>query len=121
MAMTMLSRMIRLLTLLAVAMLPLGMARASAPVQPAGHHAMAGMGSMTPGNCDEMDRAAGPHDGHKLPGECAMACASALPALPDSPPLIARISFVPAAPVALPAARLHGLILDIATPPPRIA
>jgi len=115
----MLSRAIPILTLIAVLILPLGMARANAPQPMADHHAMTGMGTMTPGHCDEMGSAAQRHGDHKLPGECAMACASALPALPT----IAAISVAPEIrhDLVLPGlvAALHGLILDIATPPPR--
>lgn len=117
----MLSRMIRLLTLLAVTMLPLGMARASAPQPMADHHAMAGMGTMSPGHCDEMDQPASPHDDHKLPGECAMACASALPALPVATSVFVSLRPSPAPLVAAILTTLHGLILEIATPPPRAA
>lgn len=113
--------MIRLLTLLAVMMLPFGMARANAMQPMANHHAMTGMGTMTPGHCDEMDRSASPHGDHKAPGECAMACASALPALPAASTVLVARPPAPERLVAAIATTLHGLILEIATPPPRFA
>jgi len=92
----------RLATLVALMMLPLSMGAAA--------H---GQG-MTAAHCS--------HDKPmKAPaGDCAMACASTLPATPaavEERPLSASLEHGHPALTA----RLHGLILDIATPPPRIA
>jgi hypothetical protein len=100
----------RLLLLIAVLFLPLGM---NAPAAAATHHGpMAGMAMS-----DRPDQP-GRHQQKAWSPVCTMACASALPAFDrrddDEIAPIARIAFAP-----LPAHPLHGLVPDIATPPPK--
>ena len=99
----------KLALLLAVLLMPLGMAPAAAT---GGHHMMAGMPA---GHCPDQ----GPTN-HESSGiaDCAMACASALPAADfasERQPL--ALSAAPL--LAVPAERLHGLHPETATPPPR--
>lgn len=100
--------------LFAVMLVPLGMAHPAAAT--AGDRLMAGM-AIAEGHCpDGLAR----HDGKAMPGECTMACASALPAL-DQPgsivlDMVATARMEPPAPE-----RMTGILLDIATPPPRNA
>ena len=101
----------RLLVLVAVLLMPLGMAPASASMA---HDQM--MAGMPMGHCpDQAPR----HDGKSAFGECTMACAAALPAIDrrsDEPDLIVR---EPVQSVAVQ--RLHGLHPETATPPPKTA
>lgn len=98
----------KLLTLLAVLLLPLGMApAAAAPVR----NQMA----MPMQHCPDQS----PQQRHDGFTECTMACAAALPAMEsqtDAP-------LMRAAPVAQasPIEPLHGLHPETATPPPRLA
>ena len=101
----------KLLILLAVLLMPLGMAPASASVA---HDQM--MAGMAMGHCPEQ---APSNESKNAFGECTMACAAALPAIDgqrDERGLIVR---APAQPVA--ARCLHGLHPETATPPPKIA
>jgi hypothetical protein len=98
------------LLLLALLVSPLAMQPAAATV-PQGHATMA---STMPGHCDPA-----PASKAHLPGECAMACASALPAT-DLPSLAAPLR-EPAAVRQAQVALLSGRILQVATPPPRTA
>jgi hypothetical protein len=97
----------KLLLLLAVLLMPFGMAPAAAAAQ---HHPMA----TAMGHCpDQQSR-------HEMKGgiaECTMACAGALPAAE----LAAEQAIPAASPRAAipPAARLRGLNPDTATPPPK--
>jgi hypothetical protein len=106
------TRMIaQLMVLVAVLLMPLGMAPAAAG---AGHHQA--MASMPMEQCP--DQAPSRDVKHGF-GECTMACAAALPAVDarrDQPALII------CAPVAANASHaLHGLHPDTATPPPKRA
>lgn len=96
----------KLLALIAVLLIPLGMAPAAAsPVH--GHVAM------PMEHCPDQ----APKQTHGTSAECTMACAGALPAVAAShmaPPLFAERLAQPA-----PTARLHGLHPETATPPPR--
>ena len=101
----------RLLVLLAVLLMPLSMAPASASM--AHDQIMAGMPM---GHCPDQ---APSHDGKSAFGECTMACAAALPAIDrqaDQTDLIIR---EPVQPVAVQ--RLRGLHPETATPPPKTA
>ena len=100
----------RALMLVALFVMPMGMGSGGATAHPA-------MGVMAAGHCDQ---SAPERPMKAMPGDCAMACASALPATPaaaDDLPLAKPDGHGRPALMA----KLHGLILDIATPPPRIA
>ena len=100
-------RLWRLIVLIAVLMMPFGMAQAPASPLEAG---------MSMGHC--VDQGSGHGSKHGL-AECTMACAAALPATD------ARVNY----PLVMvsehirpkTSARLHGLHPTIATPPPRLA
>jgi hypothetical protein len=95
--------------LLAVLLMPLGMApaAASAPDHPI-------MANMSMGHCPDQNSH---HDAKGTIAECTMACASALPAVDRaaSGPLL--IVCEPVIPVGTQ--RLHGLHPETATPPPK--
>jgi hypothetical protein len=98
----------KLLVLMAVLLMPFGMAPAGA----AGHHAASA--SMVMSHCPDQKTA-----DHAKGGavECTMACAAALPAIdaPGQQPLL-----VACEPLEQSAAeRLHGLHPETATPPPK--
>jgi len=98
----------KLLTLIAVLLMPFGMV---APASATPHHAMA---SMPMQHCPEQS----PSQKGKLGfSECTMACAGALPAVERSPNDGRRsdVTLV----LALPVHQLHGIHVDIATPPPK--
>ena len=102
------SRLINILMVIALALMPFGMA---APAAAAAHHPAAGSGAAE--HCP--DRNAAPLANHGI-GECAMGCAAAIPPLdrvagPQSPPAtpILRMLVEP----------LTGLQPETATPPPR--
>ena len=101
----------RLLVLLALLMMPLGMA--PTPASAPNHQMMAGMPM---GHCPDQ---APSRDSKSAFGECTMACAAALPAIDhqmDEQDLIVR------EPVrSVPVQRLHGLHPETATPPPKTA
>jgi len=102
-------RILALLALLAVIVMPFGMAPAQA--SPVEHHAMAGMAM---DHCPDQQGPKAPHGGFD---QCTMACAAALPAL-DAPRAAAPM--IVCEPLAQPAAeRLHGLHPETATPPPK--
>jgi hypothetical protein len=105
-----LQTIVRLLTLVAVLIMPFGMAPAVAAPQ---HAAMAGM---TMEHCPDQTPA---DQGKNAFAECTMACAAALPAIdrqPEERHMIVR------EPVERLAVRcLHGLHPETAAPPPRTA
>ena len=72
---------------------------------------------MTMGDCAGSQHG---QPGHGTPADCTMACASALPAMPivldAGPERQARDLCRPAV-----SAKLFGTVLEIATPPPRLA
>lgn len=97
----------RLIVLIAVLMMPFGMAQAPASPLEAG---------MSMGHC--VDQGSGQGSKHGL-AECTMACAAALPALDarvDHPLLIVSEHVLSGT-----SEPLHGLHPRIATPPPRLA
>jgi hypothetical protein len=99
---------LRLLTLAAVLLMPLGMAEALATAHDSAH---AGMPMQ---HCP--DQGSKPESKGAL-AECTMACSAALPAQEaarQGTPQIAPMPIVPAA-----AQVLHGLHPDTATPPPK--
>ena len=108
--------LIRFLVLLAVLALPLGMAPAGAT---ADHHTMAGAMDGA-AHCADMAPGGRQMPAKSMGGDCAMACASALPAFARATDDLPAPQPVELARPGL-AAVLHGLILDIATPPPRFA
>ena len=100
----------RWLLLLALLLSPLAMQPAAATA-PHGH---AGMASAMPGHCEPT-----PSSKAHLAGECAMACASALPAT-DLPSLTSP-SMEPTPVQQAHVALLRGRVTQVATPPPRTA
>ena len=100
----------KLLTLVAVLLLPLGMN--SAPAAAATHHGS--MASMPVEHCPEQSPK---HVGKAGFVECTMACSAALPAADfrGHDPLM--IACTPVEPCV--ADRLHGLHPETATPPPK--
>jgi hypothetical protein len=105
------SFILRLLSLVAVLILPLGMAAAPA----ATHHAEMGM-SMPMSHCAD-EHSKGGSKG--LLAECTMACSAALPAVDLAPLKIVPLSRSASQPSAT--ATLSGIELEIATPPPRLS
>jgi hypothetical protein len=108
----MLSLPIRLLTLLALVAMPFAMAASPAQAH-SGPDAMAGMSA---------EHCADHEDSNAPPAtdmtQCLLMCA----ALPAMGPLRIEPPELPRAPLALSAAvPIHGIILEIATPPPRLA
>ena len=104
-------RLPKLLVLIALLMMPFGMAPVSAS---ATHDEM--MAGMAIGHCPDQTPS---QDSKGAFAECTMACAAALPAIdrqPDGRELIVR------EPVQAVAVRcLHGLHPETATPPPKTA
>ena len=105
------SRLINLLTLIALALMPFSMA---APAAAAGHHPSAVVSGSQ--HCPDQEGVPRAMDGIS---ECTMACAAALPVFnpdggqslaPDGPPSLRVL-----------AAPLTGLHPETATPPPRSA
>lgn len=101
---------LRLLTLFALLLMPFGMAAASsAPV--AGHHSSA----MPTEHCDDQP-------GEKQSGgavaKCAMPCAAALPAADLAPADQQPVPRARSRPPIEP--RLAGILMEIATPPPKL-
>jgi hypothetical protein len=99
----------RLLLLIAVLLMPLGMA--PAPASAPDHSMIAGMPM---GHCPDQGSR---NDAKQGVHECTMACAAALPATEardDAPLLIVCEPILPDA-----AERLHGLHPETATPPPK--
>lgn len=99
----------KLLALVAVLLMPFGMAGAAA--SPRHHQAMAGMN-----HCPEQGQHQGKSSGL---ADCAMACAAALPAV-DLQDSLAPLAQAGVERPAL-AARLHGLHPETAKPPPRLS
>lgn len=100
----------RLLTLLALVLMPMGMASTPASAQPADHAAMA-----QAGHCSEQP------DEDKAPAPELMDCTAACTALPASAAPLLATPMKPQAPRAIAAAvPFAGIILEIATPPPRL-
>jgi hypothetical protein len=103
---------LKLITVLAVLLMPLGMAAAPAAL-PAGHHAVAGAIEHCPDSqLPSPDLAGGL-------AECAMPCASALPAWDYPPPTESPRPQQPAE--RRIEHRLTGVLMEIATPPPKTA
>jgi hypothetical protein len=102
---------LRLLALIAVLLLPLGMAAAPA----AAHHAEMSA-SMPMQHCPDGT----PKTGSKAaPTECTMACSAALPAVDLAPLQMQPLSHSLLQPSLTPT--LTGIELEIATPPPRLS
>ena len=106
--MSVMAILLRLLTILALAVMPLGMSSVqAAPVT----HAMAG----GTGHCDgprQSDRQAPPHQ-----SDCAVSCAAITPApmaIVTPTPLAAGVDTL------TPATGLRGIILEIVPPPPKL-
>lgn len=104
----------RLLVLVAVLVMPLGMAPAVASASAVDHHAM--MAGMATGHCPDQSNKHQRNDGQAM---CSMACASALPAQDvahDDTSLRHHQLVMP-----MITQTLHGVLLEIATPPPKFA
>lgn len=104
-------RLIRFITLIALALLPLGMAPATAAHD---RHQMVAYMPMDDCSGDGPQQ----YEGSGI-GQCAMPCASALAptTVPvDQMPPQYRDHGLPGT-----SNRLHGLVLEIATPPPRLS
>ena len=105
------SLVLRLLALVAVMLMPFGMA--AAPAAPV-HHQVAM--DMAAGHCSDEGTAP---DSSGAPADCTMGCASALPA--------ADLAVASSHPVSRSATQpaiepiLSGIDLEIATPPPRLS
>ena len=104
----------RLLVLLAVLLMPLGMQPAAASATAAHDHAMIAGTPM--GHCPEQSNGHQHNDGLAT---CSMVCASTLPAQDWARDEALSRDHQLVAPV--PAQTLHGILLEIATPPPRLA
>ena len=104
----------RLLVLLAVLLMPLGMAPAAAVASPVNHHAM--MAGMALEHCPDQSSKHEHNDGLAM---CSMACASALPAqdLARDETLVRHHLLV----IPMMVQTLRGVLLEIATPPPKFA
>ncbi len=101
---------VRLLSLLALLLMPFGMT--AAPAEPAGHDAA--MAAMPMGHCPEQPSTG---DDRGTAADCAMPCSAALPAVDFAPVGMLschRLAAKPALDTALP-----GIELEIATPPPK--
>jgi hypothetical protein len=98
----------KLLLLIAVLLMPFGMA--TAPAAAAENHGT----SMPMQHCPEPGSK---QSGKSMVAECTMACAAALPAMDHAAAEAPRILCLPAQPAV--AQRLNGLHPDIATPPPK--
>ena len=101
--------LLRLMTLLAFVMMPFTMPAAAAEAQAMPH-------AMVAGHCDEHpDQPGAPATDM---AQCMLMCA----ALPAGQKLAATPLTIPKAPRQLALVEpIHGIILDIATPPPRVA
>jgi hypothetical protein len=103
------TRLANLLVLLAVLLMPFGMAPAAASTE---HHpAMAGMAN---DHCPDQGAS---HEAKGGIADCAMACSAALPAADGSPQ--ARLLIVCTPVAAGPERALHGVQPHPATPPPK--
>ena len=103
----MVSTLLRLVTAIALMLMPLGMAQAAAVGAPAS-------AAVEAGHCDEHSE---PGKAPAGPNHHCAAC-TAIPSV-DSP--LARTEITPQAPLtAEPVDPLPGLELEIATPPPRL-
>lgn len=100
---------VRLLALLAMVLMPFGMAAApAAPVE--SHHSSAASGiEHCPDESSKNDLAGGP-------GGCAMPCSAALPASDLPAPSLPYARYSGESPIAV---ILAGIELEIATPPPK--
>ena len=102
---------LRILTLLAVLLMPLGMI-GGGPAMATPHH-----GTAATGHCADMDE----QQNKDVPGrkaDCTIACAAILPVIGDLGPQ--ALALAAAAPLAPPPAT-RGLSPEAATPPPRPA
>jgi hypothetical protein len=102
----------KLLLLFAVLIMPFGMGQA--PAAPP-RHAMPSV-DMPTQHCPEQ---APTHQNKAGMAECTMSCSAALPAGDCHSGEPRRIAS--AAPLASPAPELHGILLETATPPPKLS
>jgi len=102
---------VRLISLVAVLLMPLGMSPAPAAAAQLHHGA-----SMPMQHCPEQGMK---HQSKAAFAECTMACASALPVMDRLHE--ERMPYSPAFVTETPVHALHGLHPETATPPPRIA
>jgi len=104
----------RLLVVLAVLLMPVGMRSAAASPLPSDHHAM--MTGTPMGHCPQQPVGHQHQDGLAT---CSMVCASTLPAQDWARDDTTLRDHQLVAPV--PARTLHGILPEIATPPPKLA
>ena len=104
--------LLRILTLIALAMMPFGMVAAPAAAAPAQHHAMAGM----EGHCDEgQDQ----DDGKAERGvHCALACSAMTPDATAAPIPVEMVASRPSLPHVAP---FVGRQPEADPPPPKLA
>ena len=106
------SALLRLLALIALVIMPFGMTSAPALAAPA-HHDMAMAGA---GHCDEQQ------DSDRATVQDRMDCTAACTALPAASAPVLAPPLKPTTPRTIAiVAPFHGVILEIATPPPRLA
>ena len=107
------SRLLQLLTLVAMLLMPLAMAKQGHAVAATPHHAMAADAGHCTDSTPEQDER-----GSKSSAECLMACA----ALPGTEAPLAAERIAPRPSLITPPARtIAGLSPEAETPPPRIA
>lgn len=104
----------RLLVLFAVLLMPVAMQSAAASAPHSDHHAM--MAGTPMGHCSERSNGRQHNDGLAT---CSMVCASTLPAQELARDDTRLRDHQLVAPV--PTQTLHGILLEIATPPPKLA
>lgn len=104
----------RLLVLLAVLLMPVAMQSAAASASHTDHHAM--MAGTAMGHCPEQSSGHQHNDGLAT---CSMVCASILPAQELARDDTRLRDHQLVAPV--PTRTLHGILPEIATPPPKLA
>jgi hypothetical protein len=109
----MVAAVFRLLALVALIIMPFGMAATPALAQPADHSMPAGH-AMAAGHCS------GQEAPEKAPAPAKMDCTAACTALPGSAAPMPEPSIKPKAPrIASTVTPFTDIVLEIATPPPR--
>jgi hypothetical protein len=104
----------KLVVLIAVLLMPLGMQPAAASAAPIDHHAA--IAGMVMEHCPDQPNKHDRNDGLAM---CSMACASALPAQEMTRAETLQRDHQLAIPAMADA--LHGILPEIATPPPKFA
>ena len=105
------TRLLQLLTMVAVLLMPFGMTGTASAAPTVKRHEMAGMPM---GHCPDEQRQPDSKPGI---GACSMVCSAALPAIAASGPQPTLIVCAPE--IASPARQLRGLHPETADPPPK--